>query len=418
MCSSIHPLAIGSPFFASLDLERWGLEWIHPDLPLAHPLDDGAAATLDASLAVTTEDLGEDGDAWRRLLQPSVEHFDELAKDILGPLRIPRHPLLLARFGLDALHSVEGLARRRFRGPRAAALFAGLGAHSNLPLNRPLSAAVGLVLASAGHAVGWPFPRGGAGALTHALLECFRHHGGRVLTGAEVRTVDALPSATAVVLDLSPRQIVQIAGHRLPRRYVRALSRYRYGPGAFKVDWALSEPVPWEAQACRRAGTLHVGGTLAEIAASEAAAWQGRVNERPFVLAAQHSLFDPTRATEGRHTLWGYCHVPQGSETDMTSRVESQIERFAPGFRDIILARHTLSTADFERYNPNCVGGDITGGVADARQMLFRPARPWDPYSTPNDTLFICSASTPPGAGVHGMCGYFAARSVLRKHGA
>ncbi|MGH8670747.1 MAG: phytoene desaturase family protein, partial [Burkholderiales bacterium] len=415
ICSAIHPLGVASPFFSTLPLAQWGLEWVQPELPLAHPFDDGTAAVLARSCTETAESLASDGKAWQRLMQPFVDKWEALAPDILGPLRFPRHPLLLAQFGLPAIQSACGLARR-FAGSHAQGLFAGLAAHSMLPLSQSATAAFGLVLGILGHAVGWPLPRGGAQAIADALAGYFRHLGGRIILNHEVRNLDELPSAAAVLFDVTPQQIVRIAGHRLPDRYVRTLRNYRYGCGIFKIDWALSEPVPWKAAACRRAGTVHLGATLEEIADAEALVWQGRVSQRPYVLVAQQSLFDRTRAPNGQHTLWAYCHVPPYSETDMTDIIENQLERFAPGFRQVVLARHTMTARQVQEYNPNYIGGDINGGVADLRQLFMRPALSRDPYATPTKGLFICSSSTPPGGGVHGLCGYHAAQSVLRKH--
>lgn len=415
ICSAIHPLGIASPFFSTLPLAQWGLEWLQPELPLAHPFDDGTAAVLARSFTETAESLGGDGEVWQRLMRPFVDEWDALAPDILGPLRFPRHPLLMARFGLPAMQSACRLARK-FGDYRAQGLFAGLAAHSMLPLSQSVTAAFGLVLGVLGHAVGWPLPRGGAQAIADALAGYFRHVGGKIILNHEVRNIDELPSATAVLFDVTPQQIVRIAGHRLPDRYVSTLKAYRYGCGIFKIDWALSEPVPWKATACRRAGTVHLGATLAEIADAESLVWQGQVSQRPYVLVAQQSLTDPTRAPAGHHTLWAYCHVPPHSEIDMTERIENQLERFAPGFRQVVLARHTMTARQVQEYNPNYIGGDINGGVADLRQLFMRPAFSSDPYATPTDGLFICSASTPPGGGVHGLCGYHAAQSVLRKH--
>jgi phytoene dehydrogenase-like protein len=414
VCSAVYPLGVASPFFVTLPLSEHGLEWIHPPAPLAHPLDDGTAALLERSLPETASSLGEDGASWRMLLQPLVEEWPQLASEILAPPHLPRHPLLLARFARHALHSAQGLAEAQFRGPRARALLAGLAAHSFLPLDRPASAAVGLVLGLLGHAVGWPIPRGGAGNLSAALASCFQSLGGRIETATPVHSLDELPAARTVLLDVTPRQLVEIAGDRLGPRYRRRLQSYRYGPGVFKIDWALAGPIPWRAPECARAATVHLGGTLEEIAASEQEVWRGRHPLRPFVLLAQPSLFDPTRAPAGRHTGWAYCHVTNGSTADMTEAIERQVERFAPGFRDLILARHTRTAAGYELYNPNCIGGDINGGVQDLRQIFARPVPGPCPYATGNEGLFLCSSSTPPGGGVHGMCGYHAARAALK----
>ena len=415
VCSAVHPMAVASPFFQSLPLSEHGLEWIHPDIPFAHPLDDGSAAVLERSVEATADRLGVDGRAYRRLMGPLVAKAPAIFSDLLGPFRIPRHPFLAMRFGLRAVRSGKGLAERWFETDRARAIVAGLAAHAVLPLEQSPGAAIAVMLGLAGHAVGWPFPRGGSQRIADSLASYFRSLGGEIVTGWNVNTVDELPPARAVLLDVTPRQLLALAEHRLPDRYRRRISRYRYGPGVFKIDWALSGPIPWRAEECRQAGTVHVGGTLEEVARSEREAFQGQLSERPFVLLAQPSLFDSTRAPAGQHTAWGYCHVPHGSTIDMTERIEAQIERFAPGFRDRILARHTMNTAAMERYNPNYVGGDIAGGVTDWRQLFTRPVMRLNVYSTPADGLYLCSSSTPPGGGVHGMCGYFAARSALRR---
>ncbi len=415
VCSAIHPLAMASPFFRSLPLADYGLEWIQPSAPLAHPLDDGTVVMLERPVAATAEALGIDAIAYRQLIAPLVACWDELTADLLGPLPLPpRHPLTLARFGLRAIRSAQGLIQSWFRGEHARALFAGMAGHSMLPLDRPLSAAFGLVLGAAGHAMGWPLPRGGAQKIADSLASYLHLLGGEIVTGSPVASIDELPPARAVLFDVTPRQLLHIAGRRLPAGYRRLLKRYRYGPGVFKIDWALDSPIPWTAEGCRRAGTVHLGATFEEIAASEQAVWQGEHPERPFVLLAQPSLFDPTRAPAGKHTAWAYCHVPHGSPVDMTERIEAQVERFAPGFRDCILARHTMSPAELEAYNPNYIGGDINGGVQDLWQHFARPAPRLVPYRTPARGIYICSSSTPPGGGVHGMCGYHAARAVLR----
>lgn len=414
VCSAVYPMGIGSPFFAALPLEQYGLEWVQPDVPLAHPFDDGSAALLERSVEQTAHGLGGDARRYRRLIQPLVDDWPKLTQAILGPLRLPRHPLVLARFGLRGLRSAAALARSRFEGAAARGLFAGLAAHSILPLERAASAAVGLVLAVAGHAVGWPIARGGAQSISDALAACLRSLGGRIVTGQMVRSLDELPSSRAVLLDVAPRHLLEIAGSSLGPSYAGRLRRYRYGPGAFKVDWALDGPIPWRNAACRRAATVHVGGTLEAIALAERAPWAGQHAEEPFVLLAQPSLFDPSRAPAGKHTGWAYCHVPHGSDVDMADAIERQVERFAPGFRDLILARATRTAVELERDNPNCVGGDITGGVTDLRQILARPVLRRVPYATPDPRIYLCSSSTPPGGGVHGMCGYHAAQAALR----
>jgi len=416
ICSAIHPLSIGSPFFCMLPLAKYGLEWIHPLAPLAHPFDDGTAAMLERSIDTTSETLGgQDAAAYRKLMGSLVPDWNNLAADLLSPLHLPKHPIGLARFGLIAIRSAISLAKGLFNGERARGFFAGLAAHSIMPLNKPLTAAFGLILGILGHAVGWPIPRGGSQKIADALGLYLRSLGGEIITSAPVDSIDNLPSARAILFDVTPRQLIQIAGNRLPPGYRRRLEGYRYGPGVFKIDWALSNPIPWKARECTRAGTVHIGGTLEEIAGSEHEVWEGRHCEKPYVLVAQQSLFDPTRAPEGKHTAWAYCHVPNGSRLDMTERIESQIERFAPGFRDCIIARSTRSAFEFEQYNPNYIGGDINGGVQDIGQLFTRPVARLVPYSTPVKGLYICSSSTPPGGGVHGMCGHHAAKAALRE---
>jgi len=413
VCSAVHPLAIASPFFRQLPLADHGLEWVHPDAPLAHPLGDGTAAVLERDLEATARGLGPDARRYARWMRPMVRAFDDVMDQLGDPFHFPRRPLRLARFGLRALRSAHAQARSAFQGPLARALFAGGAAHSFSALERPLTSAFGILLLASGHAVGWPFPRGGTQKLVDALVGYLDALGGEVVTGQRVTSVDELPRARAVLLDVSPEQLVKLAGHRLPERYVRKLQRYRRGPGVFKVDWALSGPIPWRAPGCARAGTVHVGGTLEEICASEAAVARGEVPERPYVLVAQHTPFDPGRAPPGQHTGWAYCHVPNGCTEDMTARIEAQLERFAPGFGARILARHTRSPAQYEAYNPNFLGGDISGGAMEGLQLLARPVASLVPYATPDPRLFLCSASTPPGAGVHGLCGMLAARALL-----
>jgi phytoene dehydrogenase-like protein len=416
VCAAVHPMGAGSPFFRQLPLAEHGLEWIHPPVLLAHPFDDGSAVVLRRSMEDTAAGLGPDAKAYRRLMSPFVHRWQVLMDNALAPpLRVPRAPVLMARLGLRGFQSALGLTRRRFDDERTRAFFVGIAAHALLPVDRSPTAAFGIMLAVAGHGAGWPFARGGSQAIAHALAGVLQAHGGRIVTGSPIDDVDALPPARAILLDLTPRQVVAIAGHRLARRYRRRLERYRYGPGVFKVDWALSEPIPWTAPECRRAGTLHLGGSAAAIARSTDAAWERRPHDDPFVLLAQPSLFDPSRAPDGRHTAWAYCHVPHGSTRDMTGAIERQVERFAPGFRDTILASGTMDARQLEAHNPNLVGGDINAGVQDIPQFIFRPAPRLDPYSTPTEGLYLCSASTPPGGGVHGMCGYHAARSARRR---
>ncbi len=416
ICSAIHPLSLGSPFMRSLPLEEFGVEWIFPPAAIAHPLDDSPAVLVERSVEATAALLGGDAGAYRRLMVPLAAHQEDIMEDLLGPFPFPpRHPFQLIRFGLSALFSASGLARSIFREERARAVFSGMAAHAMLPLGQPGTAAFGLVLAILAHSVGWPMARRGSQTITEAMAAYLLTLGGEIVTGCSVSSMEELPEARAVLFDLTPRQLLSITGSRLPTGYRQQLTRYRYGPGVFKIDYALSEPIPWKDPACIRAGTVHLGGTLEEIAASEKAVWQKGPSERPFVLLAQQSLFDLSRAPQGKHTAWAYCHVPHGSQLDMTGPIEAQIERFAPGFRDLVLARHTMNTVEMEAYNPNYIGGDINGGVQDLRQLFTRPVARWVPYSTPNERIFICSSSTPPGGGVHGMCGYFAARAVLKK---
>lgn len=415
VCSAVHPLAVASPFFSGLPLERHGLRWVQPPVPLAHPLDGKPPALLLRSLEGTADGLTGDGAAYRRLVGPVLEGWRPLFGEILGPLRLPAHPLPLLRFGLRALPGARAVWRLRFGGEGARALYAGLAAHAILPLERPPTSAIALVLAVAAHAVGWPFAAGGSGRITGALVAHLEELGGDVVTGCRVKSLADLPPARIRLLAVTPRQLLAIAGEELPAGYRRRLARYRYGPGVFKVDWALSEPIPWRSEACGRAGTLHLGGRAGEVAASEAAVWRGEHPERPFVLLAQPSRFDPTRAPEGRHTAWAYCHVPSGSGRDMTGRIEAQVERFAPGFRDCILARHAMGPAALEAYDENYVGGDINGGTAELGQLFARPVGLASPYATPLPGTYLCSASTPPGGGVHGMCGYHSARAALRR---
>ena len=412
--SAIHPLGYASPFFRQLPLEEHGLEWVHPPAALAHPFDDDTAAVLERSVERTAAALGPDAQAYERLMQGVAEDAPRLASYFVGSPRPIRHPIALAASALRAVRSARGLAESAFEGEKARGLFAGNGAHSFLPLEKPPSALFGLVLGTLGHAFGWPFPKGGSQKIADALTSYLLTLGGEVYTDVRVASVEDVPRTRAVLLDTTPRQLFSIAGEHFTERYRRALKNYRYGPGVFKVDFALDGPIPWKAQECLRAGTVHLGGTLDEVSAGEAAIWQGEHPARPFVLLAQQSLFDRTRAPEGKHTAWAYCHVPNGSTFDMTRRIEGQIERFAPGFRDRILAKTAWVPADLEQQNANLVGGDINGGVADLRQIFTRPVLKLNPYSTPARGLFVCSSSTPPGGGVHGMCGYLAARVALR----
>lgn len=413
VCAAVHPLALSSPFFRLLPLAQFGLEWVQPEAPLTHPLDGGTAAVLEQSVEATARGLGDGGASWRRLHGAFARAWDRLSVDVLAsPLHIPASPLLMARFGALALLPAT-LVARALRGAAARALFAGNAAHSFLALEAPGTAAFGLLLGAAGHAVGWPIARGGSQRFADALAAYFRSLGGVVETGAPLTNLDELGAPRVVMLDLGPYQLARIAGHRLPDRYRRALERYRYGAAAFKLDWALDGPVPWTAPACARSATVHLAGTLEEVAASEAAHERGELHDRPFVLFVQPTLFDPTRAPAGRHTAWAYCHVPHGWRGDATDRIERQVERFAPGFRDRILARSTIGPAQFEERNANLIGGDINGGRMDLLQVVRRPVLSSSPYRTPLRGVYLCSASTPPGGGVHGMSGYHAAQAAL-----
>ena len=415
VCSAVHPMGVLSPYFRALPLNEHGLEWVHPEASVAHPLDDRDAVMLYASLERTCEELGRDGARYRRLIGPLLASPHDLLADILAPLRWPEHPVGMLQFGVRAMWSANRLARMSFREEPARSLFAGCAGHSILPLTHPLTAALGLIFSLTAHVTRWPVARGGSGAITRALASYFQSLGGKIETGAPISRLRDLPSARAILFDTDPGQLSKIAGDELPPSYRRRLGRYRYGPGVFKIDWALDGPIPWRDARCLEASTVHVGGGLDEICASERDMYNGRHSDRPFLIVCQQSDFDSTRAPEGKRTGYAYCHVPHGSTEDRTVAIESQIERFAPGFRDLILARHTMNTQAFSAYNRNYVGGAITGGVADLFQLFTRPVARLDPYSTPNPKLFLCSASTPPGGGVHGQCGYWAAQSVLRR---
>jgi phytoene dehydrogenase-like protein len=414
VCSAVHPLGATSPLFRSLPLKEHGLTWVHPDVPLAHPLDDGSAVILGRSVDDTAVGLGRDRAAYRRLVAPLAEKWWQLAEDILAPLGVPRHPLVLARFGLAAVRSVRDLVVGHFQGERARALFAGMAAHGALALDRAGTAAFALTLVSAGHAVGWPIAKGGSQAIADALASHLTALGGEIRVGSPVSSSKDLPESRAVLFDVTPRQLLSIVGPALPAWYRSRLRGFRFGPGVFKLDWALGDPIPWKARECARAATVHLGGTFEEIFSSERTVSEGGHPDRPYVLVGQPTLFDPCRAPEGKHTAWAYCHVPHGSRFDMTDRIEDQVDRFAPGFRDCILARSALSPTRLEEHNPNLVGGDISGGVSDLRQIFFRP-RLWSrAYEIPGRGWYLCSSSTPPGGGVHGMCGFHAARLALR----
>lgn len=413
ICSAIHPLAAGSPFFKTLPLAAHGLEYIYPELSVAHPFDNGKAAVLHKSVIETAELLGVDKQAYLNLIEPVVNNWPLIAPDVLGPLRVPKDMLAMARFGLPAFTSALSLSKR-FKTPEAKGLFAGMAAHAIQPLSNLTTSAIALVLMATGHLQGWPIPKGGSQSIANALASYFVSIGGKIETDFYVRSLNQLPSAHAVLFDVTPKQLLQIAGHRFSAIYKWQLERYRYGMGVFKIDWALDGPIPFTALECRKAGTVHLGNTLKEITLSEQEIWNGKHPDKPYVLLAQQSLFDATRAPLGKHAVWAYCHVPNGSKVDMTDIIEKQVERFAPGFRDRILAKHVMNTAQMEAHNPNYIGGDINGGVIDIKQLFTRPALRRSPYKTSAKGLYICSSSTPPGGGVHGMCGYNAAKRVLK----
>jgi phytoene dehydrogenase-like protein len=413
ICSAVHPLAVASPFFETLPLSSHGLEYIYPSVAAAHPFVNGTAATIGNSAEETARLLGADEQAYLDLMLPVVRDWPLIAPDVLGPLHFPKHPLAMARFGFPALTSATHLAKR-FKTAEAKGLFAGMAAHSIQPLSNIATSAIALVLMASAHLKGWPIPKGSSSRIADALASYFVSLGGKIETNFYVSSLAQLPSAHAVLFDVTPKQLIQIAGHRLSSLYKWQLERYRYGMGVFKVDWALNAPIPFTAAGCREAGTIHIGNTFEEIADGEQQIWKGKIPEKPFVLLSQPSLFDATRAPAGKHTAWAYCHVPNGSKTDMTEAIEKQVERFAPGFRDTILAKHTMDTEQIEAYNPNYIGGDINGGVIDIGQLFTRPVLRLSPYKTSAKGIYICSSSTPPGGGVHGMCGYHAAKRALR----
>ncbi|MBN2808802.1 MAG: NAD(P)/FAD-dependent oxidoreductase [Deltaproteobacteria bacterium] len=415
ICAAVHPLGFSSPIFKELQLEQQGLKWRQPEIPLAHPLDDGRAALLHRSLAATAENLGRDGQAYQELVNPFVNSWPELVSSILGPvLSLPRHPLLMARFAQASLPSVKHLVNRHFYGDAGKALFAGLAVHGLLPLERAPTASFAMVLSCAAHAAGWPLVAGGSQELAHALARTFCKFGGRIESGRPIKNFADLPAARTTLFDLNPGQIAALAGKRFSLSQSQRLRRFRHGPGVFKLDWALNEKIPWRNPDCGRAGTVHLGGTFAEIARSEREVWLGCHPAKPAVILVQPSLFDPSRAPMGKHTAWAYCHVPAGSDFDMHQAVEDQIERFAPGFKETIRQRSIMNPPAMEAHNPNYVGGDITGGVQNLRQTIFRPTVTLRPYNLPRPGWFLCSASSPPGGGVHGMCGFHAARQAIK----
>jgi phytoene dehydrogenase-like protein len=415
VCSTVHPLGVGSPFFRTLGLENFGLEWLESPAPLAHVIDENSVVTLERSLDATAEQLGADGQAYKALLAPLVDQFDELMQMLLGPLRLPSSPILFARFGLSGLRSINRLILQHFHTTAAAALLAGVAAHATLPLHAMGTSAFALVLAAAGHRVGWPIARGGSHTITRALVTRLRGLGGDLVLDRPIRRMADLPAARAYVFDITPKQLLSIVGNALPSGYRRRLERFRYGPGVFKMDWALRTAIPWTNAACTRASTVHLSGNLENVDYAEARVHEGGTSNVPFTLVVQPSRFDPTRAPKGFHTAWAYCHVPNGSQVDMARRIEEHIERYAPGFRESIIGRSSRDSHAMEAHNANYIGGDINGGTSDLGQLFFRPVMRLDPYATPSPNVFICSSSTPPGGGVHGMCGYWAARSVLRR---
>lgn len=414
VCSAIHPLGADSPFFRTLPLQEYGLEWIYPTIGLAHPLDDGSVAELHVSIEDTAKTLGLDHDSYISLIKPFTRRWNELVLDILGPLQIPKSPLLMAQFGIKAMQSAEGLANRTFKSPVTKGYFAGLAAHSMLPLSNITTSAIGLVLGILGHHIGWPIPKGGSQMIGNSMVSYFKALGGKITTGHFVKSLKELPTSHAVIFDTNTVQMMKIAGDHFSSFYKGQLKRFKYGLGVFKVDYAIEGEIPFKFPVCNTAGTVHLGGTLEEIARSEKDAWHGKHSIKPFVLLTQQSVFDKTRAPEGKNTVWAYCHVPKNSTVDMTSFMENQIERFAPGFKERILAKHTINAAEYEVYNPNYLGGDINGGVQDVTQIFTRPALRFSPYKTSAKGIYICSSSTPPGGGVHGMCGYYAAKKALK----
>ncbi len=415
VCSAVHPMGELSPYLQQLNLAKYGLEWIHPIVSVAHPLDGEPAVILSKSVEETAVNVGVDEKGYKRLMQPIANHVDWLLADSLKPLGIPSHPFFLAKFGMKAALSATFASKLFFKGKRAKALFAGCAGHSVLPLEKMFTAALGLVFLACGHAINWPIAKGGSQSIADALLKCFQDAGGEIQFSKRISHFAELPRAKAYLFDTDPLQVAKIAEAELPRNYIKRLRKYNYGMGTFKIDYALSAPIPWKDKRCLDASTVHLGGTIEEIAASEKAAWNGQYCDSPYVLLTQQSQFDDTRSPKGQHTCWAYCHVPFGSERDMSREIENQIERFAPGFKDIILAKSSMNTKAFHQYNLNYVGGAVTGGAADITQLFTRPVARFDPYSTPNPKIFMCSAATPPGGGVHGMNGYWAAKSVFKK---
>jgi phytoene dehydrogenase-like protein len=415
VCSSIHPLTIDSPFFKQLNLEQHGIEWITPEIAFAHPFSKGEACACFKDIRQTAEQFGRDEKKYLKIFEPLTEAWAGLDKDILGPLKWPEDPLRLMKFGLKALQPAKYFVNSHFKEEKTRTFFYGAAAHSTLPLNNLASASFGLVLVALGHYNGWPFPKNGAFKINEALISYYRSMGGKLQLGQKVAHLDDLPKAEAYIFDLTPRQLLQIGGTNFSSLYRKRLENYRYGAGVFKIDWALNDPIPWTNELCRKAGTVHIGFTPEEIERSERIIYKNQMSEQPYVLLAQHSVFDPTRAPENKHTVWAYCHVPNSSTADVTNYIEDQVERAAPGFKDCILKRSTHTTSEMEAFNPNLVGGDINGGMQNLSQLFTRPVARLSPYTTPDPKVFICSASTPPGGGVHGMCGYNAANAVIKR---
>ncbi len=415
VCAAVHPIGALSPYFKQLELEKYGLEWVYPEVSVAHPLDGEAAVILSKSIEETAENLGRDGKKYARMIRPLAQRIDWLMQESLKPLGMPKHPLFLAKFGMKAVFPANHFAKLFFKDPRAKALFAGCAAHSILPFDKLFTSALGLLFLACGHVLDWPVAKGGSQSIANALLNCYQAAGGTIVYDQKIKHWGELPTAKTYLFNTDPQQLATIAQDHLPRRYLKRLGKFNYGPGVFKIDYALSEPIPWQDPRCLEASTVHLGNTIEEIAQAEKAAWKGTPPAKPYVLVAQQSQFDLTRSPAGQHTGWAYCHVPQGCTQDMTEALEAQIERYAPGFRDVVLARHTITPQTLQDYNPNYVGGAVTGGAANLTQLFTRPVARWNPYTTPNSQIFIGSASTPPGGGVHGMGGYYAARAIAKR---
>ena len=415
VCSAIHPMGFLSPYFQSLELEKYGLEWIYPEISVAHPLDKEPAVLLTKLVEETANGLGKDSASYNKLITPFAKHIDWLLQDTLKPLGFPKHPILFTKFGMNGIIPAQYFAKLRFKEKRARALFAGCVAHSILPFDKFFTTAIGLTFLTTAHSVNWPIAKGGSLCISNALAKCFLQSGGEFLFNTTIVSVSQLPDYSALIFDTDPLQVANIASKLLPKSYIKRLQKYKFGPGVFKIDYALNAPIPWNDPNCLKASTVHIGGTIEEISKSELDTWEGRITDKPFVLLAQQSLFDETRSPKGKHTCWAYCHVPNGNTQDQSVAIENQIERFAKGFKDTIIAKHSMNTLNFYNYNMNYFGGAITGGSADITQLFTRPVARFNPYSTPNPNIFICSASTPPGGGVHGMNGFYAAKSLTKR---